>query len=238
MKKTLVCLFLSFYAHSEVATLAKGTISEKVSTGSIYGKLVVAEINKSDDSDLPSPHHTVIYFTGFESSVPSAAPMIVDQKDKNFDPVVFPIVKGQVVTFLNRDVAVHNVFSMSQAKQFDLGEVSNGGSSKVTFDKTGIVDLYCNIHPKMVGTILVLPNDRFARPESNGTYEITNIMAGTYNVFAWHRRASPQKKSITIKAGERLEVNWDIQLTSKVTSHLNKEGKEYKVHKDSSSSEY
>lgn len=236
MKKMSFVLLL-FFAFSLPAQDEKTIVTptSETESASIYGKVKIIEKTETSSTDLSSPAHTVVYFTGFESAA-KPEPIIIGQKNKSFDPTVVPVVKGQEVTFVNGERVVHNVFSMSQAKQFDLGEVKKDGVSKIVFDKTGIVDLYCNIHPNMVGTVLVLPNDRYAKPKETGDYEITGIKPGTYNVFVWHRRAAPQKKSITLKSAERLEVNWEVPLITKIAPHLNKEGKEYKVNPDNAES--
>lgn len=79
----------------------------------------------------------------------------VAQIDKQFAPGDLTVKVGDTVTFTNDDPYFHNVFSMSEAKTFDLGNFPSGEERSVTFDKPGTVDIECTIHPLMNMTITV-----------------------------------------------------------------------------------
>src|SRR2546429_287580 len=94
-----------------------------------------------------------------EKPTPPAKPLeVVTQKDAIFKPHVLPVVIGTTVAWPNQDEILHNVYSFSETKQFDLGLYKNE-VKKVTFDKPGRVDVFCSIHSKMHCVILVLEND-------------------------------------------------------------------------------
>lgn len=73
----------------------------------------------------------------------------VVQKDKKFGTKNLAVKVGDSVSFKNEDGFSHNVFSLSDAKTFDLGSYPQGQSKKVTFDKPGSVEVECAIHPEM-----------------------------------------------------------------------------------------
>jgi plastocyanin len=78
----------------------------------------------------------------------------VEQKDKTFVykgavVKVLRIKPGDVVSFRNLDPFFHNVFSLSDARLFDLGSYPQGQSKSVTFEKPGRVEVECAIHPGM-----------------------------------------------------------------------------------------
>lgn len=73
----------------------------------------------------------------------------VIQKDKTFKPVTMKIKVGDAVDFVNEDDFFHNVFSLSDTKSFDLGSYPKGQGRKVIFDKPGVVEVECSIHPEM-----------------------------------------------------------------------------------------
>lgn len=79
----------------------------------------------------------------------------VYQKDKKFEPLLLNINQGETVSFVNDDDIFHNVFSLSDAKLFDLGSYPKGESREVTFDQPGVIDVECAIHPTMKMTIKV-----------------------------------------------------------------------------------
>jgi len=78
-----------------------------------------------------------------------AAEFTALQKDKSFRPETLKIKVGDTVDFRNEDAIFHNVFSLSDTKSFDLGSYPKGQSRKVVFDKPGVVDIECSIHPEM-----------------------------------------------------------------------------------------
>jgi len=73
----------------------------------------------------------------------------VAQKDKAFSIKKLLVKVGDSVKFLNDDPFSHNVFSLSDTKSFDLGTYPKGSAKSVTFDKPGVVDVECAIHPDM-----------------------------------------------------------------------------------------
>jgi len=78
-----------------------------------------------------------------------AGEIVIDQKDKQFSVKSVKIKVGDVLVFHNSDPFAHNIFSLSDAKPFDLGSYPQGESRKVTFDKPGTVQVECSIHPGM-----------------------------------------------------------------------------------------
>ena len=78
-----------------------------------------------------------------------AAEHTVEQKGKAFTVKQLKIKVGDAVDFKNADPFNHNVFSLSDTKSFDLGSFGQGGSKKITFDKPGVVEVECAIHPEM-----------------------------------------------------------------------------------------
>jgi plastocyanin len=79
----------------------------------------------------------------------AAAEHVVAQKDKAFSTKKLTVKLGDSIKFLNEDAFAHNVFSLSDAKSFDLGSYGQGGAKSVTFDKPGNVEVECAVHPDM-----------------------------------------------------------------------------------------
>jgi len=132
----------------------------------------------------------VVYVDKLPASVsvppPPATNPELGQKDQSFVPRVLAIQKGTVVSFPNHDPIFHNVFSVSPNKRFDLGKYPRGQTRKVRFDKTGLVNVYCDIHSDMAAFILVLPHHVFTMPAANGSFALPDLPAGTYTVKVWH----------------------------------------------------
>ncbi len=85
----------------------------------------------------------------------SAAEHTVGQKNKEFTESSLTIKVGDTVHFRNDDSFFHNVFSLSDAKFFDLGSFPQGESKSVVFDQAGEIEVECAIHPTMKMKITV-----------------------------------------------------------------------------------
>jgi len=78
-----------------------------------------------------------------------AAEHVVVQKGKAFSARKMEVKLGDSVKFVNEDPFSHNVFSLSDAKSFDLGSYGQGGAKSITLDKAGTVEVECAVHPDM-----------------------------------------------------------------------------------------
>ncbi|MES2696852.1 MAG: carboxypeptidase regulatory-like domain-containing protein [Verrucomicrobiota bacterium] len=146
----------------------------------------------------------------FAPSVLAVQTVKTTQKDANFEPHVLPVVVGSTVRWPNEDDIFHNVFSMSEAKEFDLEYYKKEKIPEVKFDRVGRVDVFCAIHPKMHCIILVLPNPFFAAVDDKGRFAIKNLPAGTYKVRAWHERIPSQVKEIVVPAEGEAKVDFTL----------------------------
>lgn len=134
------------------------------------------------------------------------------QRDANFDPHVLPVVVGTTVRWPNEDDIFHNVFSMSDAKEFDLGYYKKEKVPEVRFDRVGRVDVFCAIHTKMHCIILVVPNPFFATADEKGRFVIKDVPAGTYKLRAWHERVPSQTKEIVVPAAGEVKIDFALGL--------------------------
>jgi len=112
----------------------------------------------------------------------------IDQAHMQFNPRVMVVAAGDSVRFTNLDTLYHNVFSVSTACHFDVGRMRPGSADTVRFDRPGVINLHCELHPEMIGYVVVLPNRVFTRPDSLGTFVLPKLPRGHYTLHAWHPR--------------------------------------------------
>ena len=84
-----------------------------------------------------------------------AANHVIHQKGRAFSADTITVARGEPVMFLNDDSVPHNIMSRTPDNAFDLGEQDPGSATPVAFDKAGLVDVICAIHPRMHMTIRV-----------------------------------------------------------------------------------
>ena len=132
----------------------------------------------------------------------------LNQHQMMFRPLVLPVVAGATVDFPNNDDLYHNVFSYSRAREFDLGRYPTGQKKSITFEKPGIVKVYCDIHSYMYSTIIVLRSHHFAVPSDDGFYRIPDVPEGTHSLVFWYGRKIVDTRAITVKAGSVTTVDF------------------------------
>ncbi len=110
---------------------------------------------------------------------------------KMFEPHLLVIPAGSIVEFPNHDPWIHNVFSISRSRQFNLGFYKAGVLRAVKFNRTGVSYLFCSIHPEMMGVVLTVDSTYFGVSDKNGRISIGNVPSGTYFLHVWSEKASP-----------------------------------------------
>jgi len=130
----------------------------------------------------------------------------LDLRGEAFRPRILVVPVGTSVEFANHDTLFHDIFSVSPTKPFDLGRYGRGKSRRVTFDKPGLVNVYCKLHPSMAAYIVVVPNRAFARPDSSGRFVLRGLPKGRYVVNAWHPDFPAIRREVTVQDGETLEL--------------------------------
>jgi plastocyanin len=151
--------------------------------------------------------------------------VVIEQVGKRFVPAWAVVQRGTAITFPNRDNIYHNVFSLSSGNSFDLGLYSAGEAKTHTFNEPGEVEIYCNIHPQMAASALVVPNKLFAKLKGDGTFEIPNVPAGRRKVVAWAPGSRLTANWVDLDPGQSAQV--DFKLEPKAAGHKNKAGQAY-----------
>ena len=158
--------------------------------------------------DYESLHDFVVNIEQLVSPPPDPAAKKIVQRDATFEPHVLPIVVGTTVRWPNEDDIFHNVFSMTDTENFNLGFYKSEKVPEVRFDKLGRVDVFCAIHTNMHCIILVLPNPFFAMADAHRRFVIKNVPAGTYRLKAWHERIPASVREITVPASGEVKLDF------------------------------
>lgn len=141
---------------------------------------------------------------------PRSTPAMLAQRDTAFVPAATIVEVGQSVRFPNEDPFFHNVFSYSAPARFDLGRYPRGEAKAVTFDKPGVVKVYCEVHEFMRSVVVVTENPFHAVVGADGGYRITGLPPGTYTLVFLHPDLEPQEREVGITAGAVARL--DVQL--------------------------
>lgn len=169
--------------------------------------------------ELPSPEPR-------DSNPPRVLSITIN--DKIYAPRVVVAPVGSTVRFPNHDPFNHNVFSVSDANSFDLGLYGRGETKGKTFNRPGLVRVFCNVHPRMVAYVVLVESRYFTQPAADGTFVIEGAPIGTYRLHAWHERI-PAEVVQTVHVGlgtAPVEIQLDAR-KYRFQQHKNKLGKNY-----------
>jgi plastocyanin len=141
---------------------------------------------------------------------PPTKPVIVDQTGCLFVPHAVAVQAGQPVEFRNSDPLLHNIRANSkQGQSFNIAQPVKGMKQVRKFSKPEIgIQLRCDVHWWMAGYLHVLPHPFFAITGDDGTFTIKGVPAGTYRLEAWHEKLGTQTKTVTVKPGETVTVDF------------------------------
>lgn len=170
----------------------------------LYGKFR----RNAPGNDVPNPLLIVLKPAGGGPMPTVERRPVIDQKDERFRPNALVVQAGTTVDFLNSDNFYHNVFSLSAPRKFDLGRYRQGVVKSVTFDKIGLVKLFCDIHPSMLGYVLVTESPWGAAATPEGRFEIADVPPGDYEAYIWHEPLLEPAAvgPVTVAAGGGVEM--------------------------------
>lgn len=129
------------------------------------------------------------------------------QENLQFQPRLTVVTAGDSVRIRNLDNVYHSAFSVSTAQRFDLGKYPPGRISMLAFETPGVVNLHCDIHPRMLGFVVVLRNHAFVVPDTTGRFELPpKLPKGTYTLNIWHPRYGNRSRTVEMPKKGNLDV--------------------------------
>jgi plastocyanin len=182
------------------------------------------EITNSTGEQQPAAN-AVVWLPGIPGEA-GAAPRMAS-KNKRFAPHVQVVRRGGSIVFPNLDRIYHNVFSTTAGQGFDLGLYRNGATRERRFEKAGVVTVYCNIHPQMVGFVRVV-DGVWALTDENGAFRIAGVPPGRHRVRVWHEKGGERDVTTTVRSLQRAEVRLLLDASRyRLQPHKNKHGQDY-----------
>jgi plastocyanin len=199
-----------------------------VAQGAVSGQINLLERVGEQSEDLAD---AIIWLEPAGATRARTTPMTttIQLEKRQFSPRVRAVTEGSKVEFPNMDSFSHNVFSKAPDGAFDTGVYPRGRTRDQTFKEAGIFPIYCNIHPRMTGYVMVLKTPLFAQAGQDGRFSVTGVPAGTYVLHAWHDRAAQEKTQTISVTSSGMGVG-RLELDARgfrFVQHKNKFGQEY-----------
>ena len=184
----------------------------RITVPQVYERTVALSSKPATPPDLATELRRVVVYLETPGLPATPVQVSMDQRQRRFEPEVLAVPLGSTVVFPNSDPIFHNVFSLSKGKPFDLGNYKQGDSRSVTFTHAGVVQLHCHLHPNMSGAILVTPNSWWTQPAASGDFTLPPVPPGRYTLVAWHRSAGFFRRTVEVRAGRPIKVDFEIPL--------------------------
>lgn len=146
-----------------------------------------------------------------EGSYPAPAEAVVlDQQGCLYRPHVMGAVAGQDLKILNSDGLLHNVHSLSTANP-SFNRAMPAAVTEATFELLRPEDPFrikCDVHPWMSAFVGVMEHPFFDVSEADGSFGITGLPAGSFEIEAWHERLGTRTATVEVKEGETGQVDF------------------------------
>lgn len=178
-----------------IAIIVAGIITlSETSAATIKGKIVSERIRQFSNFVVYIKYTSPGLFTLTEKTATSV------QKDSKILPAVLPILRNMNVVFVNNDSNMHNLHTgVGGPIDFNYGIPPNSRTRPVNFPTEGETILLCNIHPEMIGYVLVLQNPFFSKVDEKGNFTIGEVPKGKYELMTWHNEFISRTQVITVK---------------------------------------
>ena len=202
VNRTTKLFFILIFCISAIAVPSMGLLAHAQETG--------GTIEGTVDSPWVTRYQALVYIDQMKGDFPPPKqPAVMSQKNMVFAPHILPVVKGTTVDFTNDDTVAHNVFTPpGAAVRFNLGLYGPGVKKTVIFNTLGEVPLLCNVHPDMLGFIIVLQNPYFDLTDPSGKFQIKNVPPGTYQLKVWDEKVEGAPQQVVVTAGKTTSVEF------------------------------
>ncbi|MBI2997948.1 MAG: hypothetical protein HYY46_05770 [Deltaproteobacteria bacterium] len=135
----------------------------------------------------------------------------LDLNGCEYHPHVLAFVAGSSVDILNPDGILHNVHSYSKANSpFNVAQPKFKKTVTVKLDKPEVVNVKCDVHGWMSGWFFVADNPYVGVTDNSGSFKLTDVPPGTYNVEVWHETLGKVTQKVTVKAKEEVKVTFEV----------------------------
>lgn len=155
--------------------------------------------------------NAVVTLVGVRARAAATAGGVMNEKCR-FAPRVQVVRPNATITTSSKDSILHTTNAAMDGGKglFNVAVPVPGINISKRLNGAGLVRLVCNTHPWMRGYIIVT-DDMAAVTGGDGSFKLTDVPAGTYELRVWHEslKAAPQK--ITVAAGQTATMNLELK---------------------------
>lgn len=164
------------------------------------GPLTAATIEGTVTFERGAPPAVLLWLPG-DSSWKPEGPIVVDQRDQAFRPVIAVCPPSGTVVIHNSDTVQHNVFSIDPDVDLGLGQPASALTLNITWPAGSVVRHGCKIHPQMQLWVASLATAHhvvvpFTETALSATFTLDGVPADTARLSFWSPRGEPMEAAV------------------------------------------
>jgi hypothetical protein len=203
--------------------IAGGTLSGTLTYDGIAGPLKFLNISKDKTICGKEPHHDESLMVGENKGLKNVVISLqgvtgdtdalgteftLNQSGCVFTPHVQLLPAGVAIKVFNNDGILHNIHTFSKKNPaINIAQPKFIKKIERSFKSAEIIPLKCDVHGWMQAFVVVVDHPYHAVTAADGSYAITGIPLGTYQVELWHETLglTTQEVVITAEGATRLD---------------------------------
>jgi len=155
--------------------------------------------------------NVVVSITNIQKGKKMPDATTLDQKDCRYAPHVVLSPAGADLTILNSDGILHNIHTYSTKNPpFNKAQPKFKKEMKEKFAQPENVKLTCDAHGWMLGWLIVQDNPYYVATDANGTFKITDVPPGDYELKFWHETLGETTQKVSVKTKEDSKVSVEM----------------------------
>ena len=155
--------------------------------------------------------NAVIIVTG-AAWVEDPPPAVVNNKNCYFEPRVQVAKTRTLISVKSEDDTLHTTHTYDDRARtmFNVAIPVPGMTIDRPLRRPGVVRVECDSHGWMRGWVYVT-DDMGVVSGPDGSFEITGVPPGSYELTIWHERFAGMSRRVTVTAGGAVEANFTLQ---------------------------
>ncbi len=156
--------------------------------------------------------NAVVFLRGIDKGkpMPTGTP-VLDQKDCRYQPHVLLIPAGATVDIRTDDAVLHNIHTYSKLNfPINMAQPKYKKVLHHSFHKPEIFEVRCDAHGWMDGWFVVEANPYYAVTDASGTYELTDVPPGRYELVVWQEKLGEKTRQVTVSAKSAVRADFTL----------------------------